>query len=445
MYSADRLPFDPGPAAWNELLENRTRYPDLEGQKTADVTIVGAGFAGISAARRLKQLDPNLSIILLEARTIGEGPAGRNSGFMIDLPHNLASKDYAGTKETDTAQTLANRRAISFAQDAAEEYQMPNEAFERCGKINAAATPKGDLHNHDYARHLTELNEPYKLLNAKDMKSICGSDYYSSGLFTPGTAMLQPALYVHEFAKGLTQNGIEIFENSAAMSIQKEGSAWSIETQKGQIKTGKIILGVNGHAESFGLYKRRLVHIYLYASMTAPLGKTQCANLGGERQWGLTPADPMGTTVRRISGSSGDRIIIRNSISWSPDRSTSNDKHLDFAKVHDQSFINRFPMLNDVKMAYRWGGLLCMSLNAAPAHGEIDNGLYSACCQNGLGTAIGTLSGIAAAERALGVKTDNTSFFDNQPQPKKLPLAPIAALGAKMTFRWGEFKAGKEL
>ena len=143
MINVTRMPFDPGPAAWNELLPEGPHYSAIEGACTADWLVVGAGFAGLSAARRLQQLHPNDRIVLIEARSVCEGPAGRNSGFMIDLPHNLASSDYAGALETDRLQTAMNRAAIAFARDAVVEHGFPAEAMVQSGKINAAATRKG--------------------------------------------------------------------------------------------------------------------------------------------------------------------------------------------------------------------------------------------------------------------------------------------------------------
>ena len=58
--TVDRMPFDPGPAAWNEILGQAKHYPPLAGERTDDVAIIGAGFACLSAARRLQQNDPTL-------------------------------------------------------------------------------------------------------------------------------------------------------------------------------------------------------------------------------------------------------------------------------------------------------------------------------------------------------------------------------------------------
>ena len=114
-----RLPKDPGPAAWNDILPTVPAPQTLDEDITADWLVIGAGFAGLSATRRLAQLHPEARIVLLEARRIGEGPAGRNSGFMIDLPHDLSSSDYGGEADQDRTQIALNRTGIDFAADMA--------------------------------------------------------------------------------------------------------------------------------------------------------------------------------------------------------------------------------------------------------------------------------------------------------------------------------------
>ena len=72
---------NPGPSAWNDLLPKRKILPSLDGNLTSDWLIVGAGFAGLSAARRIQKEAPNDSIVILDAVELASGPAGRNSGF----------------------------------------------------------------------------------------------------------------------------------------------------------------------------------------------------------------------------------------------------------------------------------------------------------------------------------------------------------------------------
>ncbi|MEL6479144.1 MAG: FAD-binding oxidoreductase, partial [Pseudomonadota bacterium] len=395
-----RLPKDTGPAGWSELLSPERDFAPLEDDLTVDWLVIGAGFAGLAAAQRLSMAHPGDSIVVLDAVRIGEGPVGRNSGFMIDLPHVLTSGDYTGEDQRDRAETAANRAAIAFALAAAKAYDLPEEAIHRAGKVNGAATAKGVAHNQNYARHLDAIGEPYRLLDASQMREMTGSDYYLGGLFTPGTAMLQPALYARGIAGGLRSNRVLVHDRSPVRELTRQGGVWAAGTPGGTVRAPRVILGVNGHVQSFGGFRDRLMHVMLYASMTRALSEAEITRLGGEERWGITPSDPMGTTVRRVAGTGGHRIIIRNRCTYAPELELSGDDLDRVAADHDRSFQNRFPGLDGVAMEYRWAGRLCLSRNDAPAFGEIDEGLFSACCQNGLGAAKGTYSGIAAADLA---------------------------------------------
>ncbi len=439
-----RLPKDPGPAAWNAILPPRPPPRVLEDRITADWLVIGAGWAGLAAARRLTQLRGGDRIAVLEASRVAEGPAGRNSGFMIDLPHDLSADSYTGTADRDRRQIARNRAAIAFSAEAAEEYRMPDEAFARVGKTNAAATARGLAHNEEFARHLKSLGEPYEMLDAKAMQALTGTAFYLGGLYTPGAAVVQPALFVRTVAEALAGK-LDLFEGTPVIALTRRGGDWTAETPKGAVTAPCVVLAVNGHAESFGYFRRRLLHVFTYASMTRALTADEVRRLGGEPRWGMLPADPMGSTVRRISGTGGDRIVVRNRFTYDPGMEVSDARLRAVARDHDASFANRFPMLAGVEMEYRWGGRLCLSRNDVPAFGEIEPGLYSACCQNGLGTTKGTLAGMLAAELAAQANNPMIDEILALDPPSRLPPEPFAWIGANATMRWKEYKAGREL
>ncbi len=442
-FVARRLPYHRGPAAWANILGPGPRFDRLDQALTADIAVIGGGFAGLSAARRVMQLDPSLRVVLLEAGRIAEGAAGRNSGFMIDLPHDLASNDYAGAGD-DTTLTRLNRQAIGFARAAVAEYDIPPDFFDPAGKVNGAATAKGDAHNRSYAKHLADLSEPSEWLDAQAMQELTGSRHYRSGLYTPGTVMLQPAGYVRGLAQGINR-AAQIFESTPVLSVSQAGAAWVLKTPKGRVTAPRVITAVNGHLESFGIARGRLVQLFLFASMTEPLGPEARAAMGGADRWGVTPSDPMGTTMRRIDpGQGGHHIVTRTAAVVRPGLVPTPRDMRRAARQHRAKFDQRFPALNGVKQAYSWGGHLCLSLNGVAHAREIAPGLYSACVQNGLGTARGTLTGIAAAERALGQTSAITEYFDAEADLKRLPPQPFAALGANAYLRWNEWQAGAE-
>lgn len=441
-----RLPRDPGPAAWDCILAAAPRYPELDESVDADWVVVGAGFTGLAAARRLSQLVPaDETIVLLEARRLAEGPAGRNSGFMIDLPHELNSATYAGAADADHKQIRLNRAAIDFVGTLSQEFELPTAVFNRCGKITGASTDRGIKHINSYSRHLDGLGEPFKLLDADDLKNITGTGFYRRGLFTPGAAMIQPAAYVREVARHLNPR-VRIFENSPVVSLE-QGQRHKLGTPGGRVSARKVILAVNGHIQSFGYFPRQLLHVFTYSSMTRALTDAECKKLGGLDDWGILPADPMGTTVRRSRDyqGSGHRLIVRNHFNLNQNMEVTVRHLRQASEMHDQSFAARFRMLRDLPMEYRWGGRLCLSWNSMPAFGEVDERIYAASCQNGLGTVKGTLSGMMAAELAVLGHSELLDDFMAHSAPKLLPPEPFLSVGANLTMRYKEWQAGKEL
>lgn len=444
MYSAKRTPSFASPAAWAEILGGYRASPPLDGDHRADVTIIGAGFAGLSAARRLMQLDPGLRVTVLDALRVSEGSAGRNSGFMIDLPHDLASDDYAG-KGDDQMLIGLNRRAIGFARDAVAEYQI-NPAFaDPVGKVNGAATAQGDAHNRSYAAHLATLGESAEMLDAQSMEELTGSRHYLSGLYTPGTLMLQPAGYVQGLAAGLRRQGVRIAEQAPVTGFERQGQTWVVRTPKARIATPRIILATNGHLESFGIARGKLIQLFLFACMTPELSAEQIRALGGAARWGVTPSDPMGTTMRRIdSAQGGNRIVTRTCATVRPAMTARPHDLARACAVQKIKFAERFPALKGIGMQYAWAGHLCLTLNGVSVTQEVAQGVTTACVQNGLGTARGTLTGIAAAELALGQQSQVTAHFTNEAAPRSLPPQPFATWGANAYLRWKEHRAGAE-
>ena len=311
-HTIKRLPVDTGVSGWEAISTRTAPVRMLDGNVTADWLIIGAGFAGLSAARRLAQLHPGDSIAIVDAHEVAKGPAGRNSGFMIDVPHSLSSGEYSVASESATSLEIAqNRFAIAFAAEAAREYGMSAETFDPSGKINAAATERGMKLNDNFAKSLKSIGEQYELLDTAQMQEITGSSYYHSGLYTPGAVMIQPAQYIRDLAFGLDKN-VSLYERSPIIELSRTGNSWKAKSHRGVVNAPKVILAVNGHIEDFGHFQGRLLHVFTYASMTAAYSHDEFERpVTGKARWALLPADPMGATVRKISSNGLSRIVIR--------------------------------------------------------------------------------------------------------------------------------------
>ena len=85
----DLLPENDRTNGWAAHLPPRAPRPPLTGDVRADWIVIGAGWAGLAAARRLAGNRPSDRIVVIDAAAVADGASGRNSGFAIDVPHTV--------------------------------------------------------------------------------------------------------------------------------------------------------------------------------------------------------------------------------------------------------------------------------------------------------------------------------------------------------------------
>ena len=118
-------------------------------------------------------------------------------------------------------------------------------------RVRAGAA--GIAGNVSYAAHLRRMGEAHELYDARQMKEITGSDHYQGGLYTPGTAMIQPAGYVQGLAAGLERAGVRIYENAPVLRLESGAQGWRVATAQGEILAQRLILANNGSKRKPGV------------------------------------------------------------------------------------------------------------------------------------------------------------------------------------------------
>lgn len=435
------LPQTDGESGWYDLLLPPEPAQRLQGDQSADWIVLGAGLAGLAAARRLAELAPHASIALIEARRVGEGAAGRNSGFLIDLPHDLTSHSYTGGQDLDRQQIRLNRSAIEFLRGIVQRHGIDCDWREQ-GKLHGAVEERGIKALKEFSHCLTALGEPFTELDAADMKRITGTSFYRAGMHAPGCVLVQPAALVRGLARTLPEN-VTLYEDSPVRDIEL-GPPHCMTTAEGRLRAPKLVMANNAYASQLpGLgLKGRVLPVYTFASLTRPMSEAESRALGGEADWALIPADPMGTTLRRLANG---RICVRNCFAYLPSLKAGDATLARVQRAHRRSFQRRFPMLEGMEFTHTWGGALCLSRNGGVPFGQLAPGVFSAICQNGLGLTRGTLSGKLIAEFALGEQSDELSILLKQPWPCRNPPEPLLGLGVRSSIAWKEWQAGVEL
>ncbi|WP_433735572.1 NAD(P)/FAD-dependent oxidoreductase [Pseudomonas putida] len=431
-------PADDSTCGWFHLSPPRVARASHSGIRSARWVVVGAGFTGLAAARQLALNFPDDEIVLIEAQEVGYGASGRNAGFAIDLPHDIGADDYIGDIKTARISMELNLTGQSILKRLVERHKIQCQ-FSLCGKYQAAIEDRGIAVLDAYRRGLDKLGQDYEMIEEKDLPKHIGTHFYRKALFTPGTALIQPAALVKGLADSLPSN-VTLYENTPITEVEY-GDKTILTHRYGRIVADKILLTNNAFAMSFGFLKGRMLPIFTYASLTRPLTDDEQARLGGRPYWGVIPADPFGSTLRRTPD---NRLLVRNSFSFNAD-GRSHAKYLQrFNQRHKESFERRFPMLPDVDFEYTWGGSLAMSRNHMSHFGQLSHNVYGALCCNGLGVTRGTVTGTLLADWLAGKRNHLIDFLLSSPGPNRNPPEPILSAGVNMNLLWGQCRAGKE-
>jgi glycine/D-amino acid oxidase-like deaminating enzyme len=309
------------------------------------------------------------------------------------------------------------------------------------GKFHASVNKKGHAALSHFAEGLARIGEACEWLDEAAIAKITGTDFYQGALFTPGCSTAQPAALMRGLAASLPEN-VKVFELSAVKAIADQGADKVLAFAGGKIVAKHVILCTNAYAATFGGHPNGLLPVYTFASMTRVMTPDEVRRLGGSRSWALIPADPMGSTVRRLIT---DRICVRNHFAFRPSLEVSQSDLAKAKSLHQRSFDRRFPMLKDVELEYTWGGPLCLSVNNGALFGRRGDGVFEAIGCNGLGLSRGSASGKLIAEYALGQSNELIRQLLNQPHPRSLPVRPIADVAVSAAIWMKEFSAGAEL
>ena len=154
--------------SWVNDLNPRTNIQTLSSDLSCEWLVVGAGYTGLSAARKLGQIYPNQKIILVDAQLAGEGASSRNSGYLVDTTLNdgfTSNKDLQNYK----IKTKIYDLGIKSIKKYIKEYQVDCD-WNECGKYFASSKLEDETKANSFSNLLSELGYENKVLY-KDRKS----------------------------------------------------------------------------------------------------------------------------------------------------------------------------------------------------------------------------------------------------------------------------------
>ena len=424
---------------WINDLSPRTNIKSLDKNYDCEWLIIGAGYTGLSAARKLGQLYSNQKIILVDAQLAGEGASSRNSGYLVETTLN---DGFTSNKELENYKKKADiyELGIEVVKNFIKEYQVDCD-WNECGKYFASSKLEDKKILINFSETLSKLDFKNNLVDGEELKKKLGTSFYNIGLYTKGGILLHPGKLVRAMIDTLPKN-VKLFENSSLINWKKNNDIILCTFKEAIIKTKKIIFATNGFLKSLGIKSNYNFPITLTASMTRSLTEDEFRSIGEPKEWGVLPVRPMGATIRMTKDR---RILIRNTAEvYNPFQMSQSD--LNKRKLKQKEGIKkRFPQLPDDIIESSWSGIVSRTRNSSQIFEKIDKNIFVAGCYNGSGIGVGTLFGEQIALKAIDENTKEIETIEARNKPTWLPPEPFLSLGVKTRLIYERLRARSEI
>ena len=425
--------------SWINDLTPRSNIQTLSSDLDCEWLIIGAGYTGLSAARKLGQLYPNQKILLVDAQLAGEGASSRNSGYLVDTTLN---DGFTSNKELENYKKKADiyKLGIETVKKFIKEYQVDCD-WNECGKYFASSKVDDQKILENFSDTLSKLGFEHNLLSNDGLNKRLGTNFYNTALHTKGGILLHPGKLVRAMIDTLPEN-VNLYENSSLLNWKKVNDTVICNFKSGNVKTKNIIFATNGFLKSLGIKSNYNFPITLTASMTRSLTDTEFESIGKPKEWGVLPVRPMGATIRMTKDR---RILIRNTAEvYNPYQMSQSE--LDKRSLKQRIGIKkRFPQLPDDIIQSSWSGIVSRTRNSSQIFEKIDQNIFVAGCYNGSGIGVGTLFGEQIAIKASNENTKEIETIEARSKPTWLPPQPFLDIGVKARLMYERLRARSEI
>lgn len=365
-----------------------------------DVAVIGAGFTGLGAARRLAM--EGRRVIVLEAETVGFGASGRNGGHL----NNGVAHSFTGAIATYGVETArAMYKAFDDGIDTIERI-IAEEAidcnFRRAGKLKLASKPQ---HYEGLARNLEAINRTVDpdtaMLTKAELAGEIGSDIFHGAMLQKKSAMMHMGRFVSGLAEAAVRHGAEIHEKTPVTGRRLTVSGHELETPKGIVRAAKVMLATGAYTpKTFSYFRRRIVPVGSFLLATRPLTEAEVQSVMPGNRTCVTSLN-VGNYFRLAPD---NRLIFGGRARFSATSNQTSDEKS--GRILKDALQGIFPQLGDIAVDYCWGGLVDMTKDRFPRAGEAD-GVHFAMGYSGHGAQIATHMGEFVAEQILGRARNN--------------------------------------
>ncbi len=371
--------------------------------RDCDVVIVGAGYAGLSAALTLARA--GRSVQIFDAGIPGFGASTRNGGIgsgnlRPSIPNLIKKFGPKRATEMFGESCVARSDLIRFIDEENIDCQ-----FTLSGRFAGACQPQ----------HFVGLERTTELLNQNfsigatmvpktDQHAEIGTEFYHGGMIRPDIGGLHPALFYKGILERTLQSGAKVHGQRAVKGLRRTETGFEVMTGSVTVCARDVIVCTNGYTDkSIPWLRRRLVPVASQILVTKPLEPGLMARLMPKRRM-LTETRLMGHYYRPTPD--GKRILFGGRTYGNHKR----DQPIPYQHLYDD-LVELFPELGGIGISHVWWGFVAFTMDHLPQLAKRD-GIYYATGFAGSGTVWARWFGLKAAYQIIGGKEGASAFSD---------------------------------
>ncbi len=340
--------------------------PNLAGEVTADIAIVGGGFTGMWTALTLKKRRPDLTVVLIEASLCGSGVSGKNGGVV----HGYWSALPGLSEIVGPDAALAVARAGALAQDGLRAFAQTADRdvwLREGGHLRVSTTPMQDAKVTlitDTARRLG-VPDMARVLTREELPQGFRSPVYRSGVFLPEGGTVNPARLARALRKAVIEAGVRLYENTRMTGLDK-GAPNRVRTAQGQIVAREVVLATYAALATDPHIKPYVTLFSSFALMTEPAPE-KLAQMGWTNDVGI---GDLRMFVHYFRKTEDGRVLIGTGggpLSYNGNANARQTTRDNPAVLRVERGLKRLvPALASTPVAKSWGGPIDISSDRFP-------------------------------------------------------------------------------